>query len=129
MTEIAEKIYRQTEHTFEAFCDCCVIDMLDNLIDLLKVATDDFLERFSIEYYTDTEHWKEEDLEEDDKQTETYIDPVMTFGLRFSPRVYFEISCRGFEVCDGTYWPCEPNANNETQAVDFYEAFCNKFIK
>ena len=36
----------------------------------------------------------EEDLEEGDTQTETYIDPVMTFRLKSTPCVYFEISCK-----------------------------------
>ena len=130
MTEIAEEIYRQTERTYKAeFCDGCEIDMLDNLKDLFSIATDDFLEQFTIEYYTDTEHWDEEDLEEGDTQTETYIDPVMTFRLKSTSCVYFEISCRGFDRCDGAYWACEPNANNEDKASDFYESFCEKFIR
>ena len=60
MTEIAEEIYRQTERTYKAeFCDGCEIDMLDNLIDLLSIATDDFLEQFTIEYYLSLIHISE----------------------------------------------------------------------
>lgn len=128
MTYKSETLYKEASKTFNEYGDGCELDMLDNLYDLLKFVTDDFLDLFFIEYNTETEHWDEEDLEEGDTQTETYEDPMTTFRLKSSPCVYFDISCRGFERCDSAYYPCEVNANNESIAKSFYEDFCNKFL-
>jgi len=129
MTEKSETLYNEASKTFEEFGDGCELDMLDNLYDLLNFVTDEFLDLFLVDYNTETEHWDEEDLEEGDTQTETYEDPMITFRLKSAPSVYFDITCHGFVRCDGAYYPCEVNANNESKVKAFYEDFCNKFLK
>lgn len=125
LSELKEKIYKEADATFEEYGDGSLeCDALDNLYDLLKVAPDEFFEQFNVSYDTETEEWDEEDLDEWDTQTTTYVDPQIIFTAKEQCRYScFYVSCRGFEMCTGQYVACEVNANNEAAAKRFYQLF------
>jgi hypothetical protein len=94
MTTKAALIFKDAEKQFEKYADGTLeTETLENLHYVLSECSDDFLDRFSIEYNTEV------NTEDDIKPF--YDNPEVTFRLLDNLDVYFTVRCSGYRCSRG----------------------------
>lgn len=143
MTEKAKNIYYEIESHFQDGDGSLETDMLFNLCDMLRNASDDFLDLFTWEYSNELH---DEDEEDDDPYNPglMYEDPQVIFRMKKNPGLLIIVDCRGFmclsqpeELTDkyclscgiyNAYFECEINADNDAAAQKMLEYFTTHFL-
>lgn len=110
MTELAGKIYDDACRQFEEYpYGTLELDVLDNLVDLLRIVPDELLILLELTYNTDTEE-REPDPYEEDAPDREYEYPQIFFNMAHIPAnipintdcndeadlPHFEIDCCGY---------------------------------
>lgn len=141
MTELANNLYDEAYHQFEEYpYGTLELDVLDNLLDLLRIVPDEFLRLFKLTYNTDTEEC-EPDPYEENAPNRMYEYPQIFFNMAHTSayvpinedcddevnQPYFEIDCCGYRLKDNTCFGCTPNHDNTSVSEEFYEDFCRRY--